>query len=170
MSNRLKVVRHAKSDRDDPTLTDHDRPLARRGVNALALMRDHLAADPRPVDTVLCSTARRAVETLGGIRSALSDDAHIEIERELYGATALGLVDRLRRIDGDPATVMLVGHNPGLEDLVLLLARDGDLRDQVALKYPTGAIATLSFEGGWSDLAPVAADLDDLFFPRRPRT
>ena len=65
---------------------------------------------------------------------------------------------------------MLIGHNPGLEDLALLLVGSGDKgrREQLAAKFPTGAAATLSFDGAWAGLEAGAARIDSLFTPRPP--
>lgn len=133
-------------------------------------MREHLAESVGP-DVVLCSTARRAVDTLEGIRPAFPDDADVRFEEELYGAGSSLLIRRLRTVGRDVDVAMLVGHNPGLEDLAMLLVDDGDpeLVARLTAKFPTGAIATLSFDRRWADLAPGDARLDGYFTPREPR-
>jgi len=171
---RIVIVRHAKSDWDDWSLADHDRPLAPRGVKALKRMRSHLAAG-EPVDLVLCSSARRTQDTLAGIREALPDDVEVRVEAGLYGASAWSLVDRLRQVDDSVASVMLVGHNPGVHDLAVGLtgpsgaAGDAEAWERLRTKFPTGAIATLSTEAAWPDVDADCADLDDFFTPRPPR-
>lgn len=173
----MLVVRHAKSDWTDPSLADHDRPLAPRGIEALARMQDRLATGPRP-DLVLCSSARRALDTLAGIRPALPDAVEVEVERALYRADASALLDRLRTLGEDTGAVMIVGHNPALHDLALGLLGDVDgddgVRDEVArarlaAKFPTGAIAILTLGSRWVDLEPGCAVLDDFFTPRPAR-
>jgi phosphohistidine phosphatase len=168
---RLVLVRHAKSSWDDPTLADHDRPLAPRGVNALARMRAHVATLELPSLLVLCSTAARAVATFDGIRAALPDDAVIEHDRSIYATDGRALLDRVRAVDDVYESVLVVGHNPTLQDLALTLAGSGDAadREQLETKLPTGAIVTMSFEGGWGALAAGGAALDGLFTPRPPR-
>jgi phosphohistidine phosphatase len=171
---RLVIVRHAKSDWSDRSLADHDRPLAPRGVTALVRMRDHLAGSVPP-DLVLCSSARRARDTLDGIRPVLPDDVEVLIEDDLYDASSASLVDRVRQLDEAIASVMLIGHNPGLHDLAVELV--GDDRDhdaaagweQLVTKFPTGAIAMLSFQETWADIGPGCADLVEFFTPRPPR-
>lgn len=174
--HRIVIARHAKSDWNDWSLADHDRPLAPRGIKALSRMRDHVAGSVQP-DLVLCSSALRTQETLAGIREALPDDVEIRVEAELYGADASSLVDRLREVDDAVTSVMLVGHNPGLHDLAVDLigaGRDpGDEAagwEQLVAKFPTGAIATLSTTVAWPDINSGCADLDDFFTPRRPRS
>jgi phosphohistidine phosphatase len=170
---RVVIVRHAKSDWSDWSLADHDRPLAPRGIKALKRMRNHLAG-ASPPDLVLCSSARRTRDTLDGIAAALPDDVEIHVEDEIYDASAWSLVDRLRIIDDDVTTVMLVGHNPGLHDLAVDLVGEGDdadttMRERLMTKFPTGAIATVSFDGAWPDVESGCATLDDFFTPRPPR-
>jgi len=167
----LLLVRHVKSAWDDPSLADHDRPLAPRGTKALGRLADYLAgAEYRP-DVVLCSSSRRTRDTLEGIRVVLPDRARVELSGDLYLADANTLLARLHRLDNSDRCAMVVGHNPGLEDLVALLVGSGDagLRAQLAIKFPTGALAALSFEGAWADLDAGAARIGDLFVPRSPR-
>ena len=165
------LVRHAKSSWDDASLADHDRPLATRGVNALPRLRAHVAGSEHPIELVFCSTARRTVDTLAGFRDVLPEQAVVETDRGVYGADADELLGRLRGVGDEVGCVMVVGHNPTMQELTLLLAGsdDPDALAQVAAKLPTGAAVTLSFDGAWRDLAPGAAHLDDLFTPRPPR-
>jgi phosphohistidine phosphatase len=135
MGRHLTLVRHAKSDWGDPSLADHDRPLAPRGIRALPSLRNHIASLPPP-DLVVCSTSRRTVETLEGIRAALPQHARIEMERALYGATAETVLGRLHRLNSDVGCALVIGHNPALQDLAMLLsgAGDPDMRAQLAAK------------------------------------
>ena len=171
MRRRLVLVRHAKSSWADTSLSDFHRPLAPRGVGALPKMSDHLAANGVAPDLVLCSTATRTRETLAGIRSVLRDSTRVEFLDGIYGADTGALLGLVGGTSDDIACVMVVGHNPGMQDLALTLggSGDADLRRQLWNKYPTGAIATMSFDGRWEELGPGDAHLDDLFLPRRPR-
>src|SRR2546423_8442596 len=163
---RLYVLRHAKSAWDDPALADHDRPLAPRGRRAAKAIGRHLRAEGVEPELVLCSSARRARETLERIEPALGR-RRVRVERELYGAGADALLERLHAVPDAVASVMLIGHNPGLEDLVLSLARPADKRDEIEAKFPTAALATLAFDGEhWADLCPDAADLVAYVRPR----
>jgi phosphohistidine phosphatase len=121
---------------------------------------------------VLCSSSRRTVDTLEGIRAALPKRARIDVVDELCLADADTLVTLLRALDAQVGCAMLIGHNPGLEDLASLLAGSGDagLRTQLAAKFPTGALVALSFDGTWATLAAGAARIDALFMPRPPRS
>ena len=168
---RLVLVRHAKSSWDDESLDDHDRPLAPRGERALERMRSHVATLDLPTLYVVCSTAVRAESTLNGLRPALPDDAAIEHDRGVYDDDAGSLLDRIRRSGDHHATLMVVGHNPTLQDLACRLVAEGDPadREQLERKLPTGAIVSMSFDGDWNELAAGAARLESLFMPRRPR-
>ena len=108
---------------------------------------------------MLCSSARRTVLTCNGILPALPADTTVEIEQDLYGASGSRLLARLRRLDADVPSVLVIGHNPGMHSLASMLTGAGDpeLRGRLATAFPTGALATLSFDGSWADLAPGAA-------------
>jgi phosphohistidine phosphatase len=159
---QLVLVRHAKSSWDDPTVADHDRPLARRGRKALDRMRAYLEDRGVAPDVILCSSALRTRETLEGIRDGLSGTARVEVEDRLYGAGAEELLARLARLDDDVAGVMVVGHNPGVADVLEILTGTPQ-------SVPTGAIAVLSFTGPWRDVASASVTLDSLWRPRPPR-
>jgi phosphohistidine phosphatase len=90
----------------------------------------------------------------------------VSFEEELYAADADRLLERLRLVPADVESVLLVGHNPGLQDLALDLASAGDQLDELRRKLPTGALATLAFEGSWHELGPGQARLEDLVVPR----
>jgi phosphohistidine phosphatase len=167
MRRDLLLVRHVKSAWDDPSLADHDRPIAPRGMKAVRQLRDYLKrSDYRPT-VVLCSSSRRTVDTLDGIRAALPKRATVEVTDDLYLASADTLLARLHALDGTTGCAMVVGHNPAIEDLAAHLVGSGDtaLRQQLAAKVPTGALVALSFDGAWTDLGAGDARIDALFLP-----
>ena len=168
-TKQLFVLRHAKSSWEDPGLDDHERPLAPRGRRAAAVIAGHLSSNSIQPALVLCSSARRTVETLEGANPA---GEHL-IEPELYGATTSGLIERLRRVPDEVDSVMLIGHNPAVQTLVLRLAagRDGVAGpelSEVQRKFPTGALATLTIACAWSDLGPGCASLVSFVRPKQP--
>ncbi len=116
-------------------------------------------------EVVLCSSARRAQETLERMSLALGD-ASVVIEAELYPAPASGLLERLRRLPEETGSAMLVGHNPAMQELALSLAGPGSGRAAIEGKYPTGALAALSFEGSWRELDVGSAELVSFVTPR----
>jgi phosphohistidine phosphatase len=160
------LLRHAKSSRDDGTLSDRDRPLAPRGRRATKrLARWARKHDVRP-QLVVSSSAVRARETLSGVREGLGDP-EVWIEVALYAASVETLLERVRTLPDEAEEAMLVGHNPGLAALVLLLAEPGELRDRAEAKVPTGAIATLEADiASWSELEPGRARLVSFVVPR----
>ena len=114
---------------------------------------------------MLCSTAKRARQTLVRIEPALGRH-EVRAERQLYGASADALLARLRRLPDKVDKVLVIGHNPGLQELALVLAAEGPERERVGEKYPTAALATLEFDGGWHDLGPGGAQLVAFVRPR----
>jgi phosphohistidine phosphatase len=159
---RLFLLRHAKSSWDDPSLTDHDRPLAPRGERAAGLMGEHLRSSGIEPALVLCSSAVRTRQTLEGL--GLAGDTRIE--PGLYAASEETLLERLRQLPLELESAMLIGHNPGLEELTLILAGEGRHLHRVHRKFPTGALAMLEFDGEWRTLRPHAARLTDFVRPK----
>jgi phosphohistidine phosphatase len=163
---RLFLLRHAKSAWDDPTLRDRDRPLAPRGRKAARRMgrwaRKH---DVRP-QLVVCSSAVRARETLRRMLPGLGEP-EVWIEVTLYAASADTLLDRVHALPDEVDDAMLVGHNPGVMDLVLLLAAPGALRERASDNVPTGALAVLDVDvPRWPDVTAGSATLRRFVVPR----
>jgi phosphohistidine phosphatase len=166
VSPTLYLLRHAKSSWTDPALPDHERPLARRGRRACKLIAAHLRAERIAPALVLCSSAVRTRETLEGIAPALPGATELRVDGALYGASASDLLTILRALPEDLDAVLLIGHDPGMHDLTLSLARPGALRDEVRPKFPTAALATLTLTTSWAAAAPGTADLTAFVTPR----
>jgi phosphohistidine phosphatase len=164
----LYLLRHAKSSWSDSGLSDHDRPLAKRGREATAALAAHMTSARIAPAVVLCSTATRAQETLGGVRRAFDDDVAVWSDAGLYGADGTELLAVLRELPATVPSAMVVGHNPGLQDLALTLAGRGDESALARLhgKFPTGALATLTLPATWAALAGGTAALHALVVPR----
>jgi phosphohistidine phosphatase len=164
----LFVLRHAKSSWAEPAVPDHDRPLAPRGEEALARLRRYLAREGVSPAVVLCSSARRTVLTCSGIMPALPAETTVEIEDDLYAASGPRLLARLRRLDDEVPSVLVIGHNPGVQSLASMLSGAGDpeLRGRVVTKFPTGGFAALAFSSSWADLTPGSATLEAFVVPR----
>ncbi len=175
-TKQLFVLRHAKSSWDDPGLDDHDRPLAPRGQRAAKLLAAHVREHQIRPQQVICSSARRTLETCEGV----DPGGEIVIEPELFAASAGDVLERLHRVPEATASVMVIGHNPALQVLVLrligangrnsfLVDRDeapDSMRAELQRKFPTGALATLSFDCAWNELSAGRAQLLDLVRPR----
>ena len=166
--HRLLLLRHAKSSWDDPELADHERPLASRGRRAARALRRHVRDKGLDPQLVLCSSAVRAAQTWDAIRDGIAGDPDIEISDGLYEAGADDLLERLRGVPETVECVLLVGHNPSMEQLAAELSGPGDPEALAAMtfKYPTGGLAQLSFDGPWAGLAPGSAHLDSFVVPR----
>jgi phosphohistidine phosphatase len=154
---RLFLLRHAKSSWDDPRLDDHDRPLAPRGLRASAVMAEHLRQERIAPTLVLCSPARRTRETLERVMPL--DRAEVRIEDELYRASSKDLLQRLREVPDEVDSVMLIGHQPAIQQLALQLAAEGSELERLKAKFPTAALASLDFPGEWSGLGRGSAEL-----------
>jgi phosphohistidine phosphatase len=163
---RLYLLRHAKSSWDEPGLADHDRPLAPRGRRASKLIAEHLEWRGIAPELVLCSSSKRTRQTLSGIAGALGDETEVEFEPDLYAAPASELLDVLHGVSDEVGSVMLIGHNPGIENLTLDLARPGPELARVRHKFPTAALATLEFDVGWRDLGPESCALVSFVKPK----
>ncbi|MET8246843.1 histidine phosphatase family protein [Streptomyces sp. NPDC005202] len=165
---RLVVLRHAKSAWPEG-VADHDRPLAPRGRrDAPAAGRALAEADWLP-DLALCSTALRARQTWELASAQWGTPPPVRHEPRLYAAGLPALLAAVRETAPEVETLLLIGHNPGLEELVLELAGDGldDTLDRLRVKFPTSAIAVLAWHGvSWRALAPGTALLTALTVPR----
>jgi phosphohistidine phosphatase len=164
----LILLRHLKSSWDDPGLPDHDRPLAPRGRRAGTRIRREIQDEGIAPQLVLCSSAVRAVGTWKAICAGVPEGRRVEIEPGLYAASAESLLGRLRRVPDELETVLLIAHNPGIGDLALGLAGTGDAKalERMQAKYPTGGLATLTFEGSWTDLGWAGTQLVEFVVPR----
>jgi len=166
VAKRLHLLRHAKSSWDDPALADRDRPLAPRGRKAAKRLARHLdEAGVRP-DLVLCSPSVRTRQTLERVARGLPDGVQVELEDGLYAASAQTLLERLRAVPDATGAVLVIAHNPGLHDLARLLAGRGTGIARLEEAFPTGALATLGFDGVWAGLRAGACELVELVFPR----
>ncbi len=145
----LHLLRHAKSEAGSGD--DHERQLAERGVTACGLVGRYLREKEVRPGLVLCSTAARARATIGTIAAAAGwnpENPPIEFDTDLYMASAGGLLAVARRTSDACDSLMLVGHNPGMEDAARMSVGGGDPEalDAFAGKYATGALATIVFD------------------------
>ncbi len=163
----LFLLRHAKSSWNDPMLDDFDRPLNPRGLRSAPVMGEYMKSKGYAPDLVLCSSARRTLETLSLIKPFIGLDLPTRIEDGLYLASADSIIMRAREIDDRFAAVLWIGHNPGLEDAVLLLTtRKGENTQQTQV-MPTAALAMLTMDvASWRDVGEGTARLSDFSAPR----
>jgi phosphohistidine phosphatase len=163
----LYLLRHAKSSWSDPTLPDRERPLSRRGRRDTKRVAEHLLRLGIEPELVLCSTAERTRETLALLRPALVPPI-VSLEVGLYAAPADKLLERLRAVPEQVISVLLIGHNPGLQDLALLIASAGTELERLEAKFPTAALATLTLRRiTWRRLSEGDAVLTAFVVPKR---
>jgi len=162
----LGLLRHAKSDWDDMSLRDFDRGLNDRGRRGAAVIGGHIRDHGVHWDLLLASPAERVKRTLDATR--LSIPTHWD--EHIYLADSDALIEALRDIDGDPDSVLMMGHNPGLQELIFDLVpaeRENGLFATAAEKFPTATFAVLELAiDRWADCAPGCGTLVHLTRPR----
>lgn len=165
----LTLLRHAKSGWDDAIPRDFDRPLNPRGRRAAARMGREMRALGLAFDHVLASPAVRVVETLEELEGGYGTPLGATWDKRAYLASAQSLLDLVAETPDAAGSLLLVGHNPGLEDLVLLLVPEvpGSLRDSVEEKYPTATLAQIALDvPAWSAVRPGCGALTRFVRPR----
>ncbi|WP_439575888.1 SixA phosphatase family protein [Phreatobacter sp.] len=165
---RLILLRHTKSDWP-AGLRDRDRPLAARGRRAAPLMGRVLVERGLVPDRALVSTARRTTETWDLARAGHPDLPAGTGEPRIYEAPAFQLANVIREVPDPVQTLLMVGHNPGMEDLAFELVGSGDeaARARLGRKYPTGGLAVIACAiDSWRDLARHCGRLDAFVVPR----
>jgi phosphohistidine phosphatase len=154
----LVILRHAKSAWPDG-LPDAQRPLTKRGVRdaraAGRWLHDHVGS----LDAVVCSSAERTRQTWALVSDVLTDPPRPTYDDRIYGAPPDVLLDVVRDLADDVGTALLIGHNPGVEELVGLLSGQW-------CGMGTSSVAVLSWPGSWVEAAPQVADLRDHITPR----
>lgn len=153
---RLTLLRHAKSSWDDPVARDFDRSLNERGQRAAVRMGRFLRDQGLRFDAVIASPAVRVKETLAGVETGLGAALDARFDRRVYMASAATLLDIVQHAANAADRLLLVGHNPGLEDLAMLLTPDdgAPLRGELAVKYPTATLCEIGFDADdWRDIA-----------------
>ena len=163
----LIAVRHAKSSWDHD-VEDHDRPLSARGRRDADALGRLLAQQALTPDLVLCSTAARTRETWERAQAVGVTAGEVRLVRGVYHAWVPELVRLLRETPDELSTVLLLGHSPGIPDLVEHICVRTDSADwaQLDQKYPTSGLAVVRLPGPWSELGSSSADLVSFAIPR----
>lgn len=158
----LLVMRHAKSSWKTPGLTDHERPLNRRGERDAVQMAKFLESAKIKISRVAASTARRADMTAKALVKTIDslEPKQLESRDDFYLAAPISYLSYLKELDDKVSTVILIGHNPGLESLVELLGGRWET-------MPTAAIACFDCSASsWSDVGPSTFRLDHMWRPK----
>jgi phosphohistidine phosphatase len=167
------LFRHAKSDWADDGLKDHERPLSERGKKAAPQMAAYIKSNKYRPDIILCSTARRTVETFDALKEALGDDLTVRFEDAIYLAEPHKLLERLKWLDDGLKSAMIIGHNPGMAQLAAQLTRSPEDVDEEKLhkrmreKFSTAALAVIKIPiKAWADLKDGKGRLADFMRPK----
>lgn len=165
----LTLFRHAKSSWSHPGLGDFDRPLSERGEEAVPKMAAYLAEQGLVPDLVLCSSARRTRETLGLALPCWRTKPKIDYVKALYLADVPALLAATRDAPPDVRHLMIVGHNPGLQNFALkLIGSKAKGAGAISRKFPTAAIATITFDtDDWQAIELGAGHLHAFVTPKQ---
>lgn len=166
---RLMLLRHAKSDWSTAGQRDIDRPLSARGREAAALMGRYMAQHGLAPDRALVSSARRTRETWERLAPAFERQPDFAYEPRLYEAAPAQMLALVQATEPAAHTLLLIGHNPGMEELGEMLVATGDIdaRQQMLEKFPTGALAIIDFAvDSWREAHPKGGRLDRFVLPR----
>ncbi|HEY1630587.1 MAG TPA: histidine phosphatase family protein [Rhizomicrobium sp.] len=165
---RLLLLRHAKASPDGKASRDHERELTARGRANAAQMGAWLHTSGYEPDLVLCSDAARTAETWRIAAQELDASPRVEFLEQLYLAPAKRIQAIIREAE-DAGALLIVGHNPGMEDCAAELAHaDGNAhRERMGEKFPTAALAVLEFDiATWRDMAPASGRLAEFIKPK----
>ncbi|MGF1474359.1 MAG: histidine phosphatase family protein [Geminicoccaceae bacterium] len=153
----LVLFRHAKSSWSSPSLADVDRPLTARGQKAAPRMAAHLGEEGHQTDWIWCSSARRTRETWELMAPLWAAEPVIAFDPGLYLAQPADISSRIKETPERIASVMVIGHNPGLQELAVELSalKPGEVADEIAAHFPTAAAAIFELNmDHWAELAP----------------
>jgi len=170
---RLYILRHAKAAPGEPGQDDHARALTLRGITDAELVARYLAKSGTALDRVLVSTSARTVQTADLVLRELSSPPRADYRDALYLAEAGKILAMIQGLPARTGTVMVIGHNPGLEELAAFLAREPvrrkerERRGVLEEKFPTCALAVLDFDiERWRDIQPGEGALVDFVRPK----
>jgi len=167
---RLMLLRHAKSAWDDPGLADHERSLNARGRDAAPRMAAYMRAEGLVPDRAVVSSSRRTRETWALLSAELPFVPSVVIEERIYEASPDALLAVVRETPDEARRLLVVGHNPGLQLLALILARRDmtEARRSLTKKFPTAALAVLDFHAaqGWSEIFPDTGVIERFVTPK----
>lgn len=155
MTKQLIILRHAKSDWGDASITDAERPLNERGIEAAKLTGSYMDREGLVPERILCSTATRAQRTLELVTQAWQSPPPVESVAQLYMAEPETLMSLIRSADESTRRLMIIGHNPGLAQTVYFLVHDHDPNDaaRILVKFPTAGLAVIELETQpWSEV------------------
>ena len=156
----LFLMRHAKSSWDDPSLADFDRPLNARGERDAPRMGELMRRESFAPDVIVCSPAARARQTAIAAKEAARLGAEIRFDERIYEASPNALRQVAAEIGNDHESLMLVGHNPGMEGFIRYITG-------LIEPMPTAALAVIELDiGSWSEISDDTGRLVNVFRPK----
>ena len=162
----LLLFRHAKSDWGDPDLKDFDRPLNERGEKSAERMGSWMKKSHIQPEWIVCSSAKRAQQTLQGLRKHLDiPDTLINYEDRLYQADTYTLLDIMAQCPQDMDNIMLIGHNPTFEELLIYLCGSKLPLSPKGKLMATATLAQVNLPDDWQQLAPKCGKLQQITRP-----
>ncbi len=169
---RLYLLRHAQASRGGLTVRDIDRSLAESGRSEMDGMARLMVRNAYMPERIVCSSARRTRETLAALLPHLPADLDIGVTRRVYEADDEALLAEIARCGGEASSLLLIGHNPGIEDLARMLVAGGDAEAIAELEaaFPTAALAVIDLSAaGWREVGPQRGHLAAFHTPRKSR-
>jgi len=169
MQKTLYILRHAKAETGLPHQDDHSRKLVERGIEAAQIVGAYMYGQGIKPSKIICSDAVRTHETWSQIEGIYRLPMNVEFSRKIYLSSANEMVQQLTTLPNQISSVLLIGHNPGVHQLCLKFAKDGDedLLDLMHLKFPTCALASIDLGvTTWSDIANAHGTLLDFVTPK----
>jgi phosphohistidine phosphatase len=166
---RLMLLRHAKADRAEPGESDYARPLTLRGEETAARVGVYLARHGLVPDRVLCSPSRRTKETWAAAAKELGSAPPVAYEGKLYDATSDTILALIRETETPVHSLLVIGHNPGLQEFAVALIASGDVevREHLHEKLPTSGLVVIDLAiDAWTGLHRKSGRLDRLLVPR----
>lgn len=169
MQKTLYLLRHAKAENGASSQDDKSRGITARGIKATEYIGKYMRERQIEPQKVLCSSAIRTTETLMKIEHACNQTFPVEYSDKLYHASAAEMLNVIAQVDASVNALLVVGHNPGIHELAMKLAKAGDesLIDKMAIKFPTCAIATFTCHmPDWGTLRQARTELVDFVSPK----
>ncbi len=165
---KLTLLRHAKSSWDDTVERDFDRPVNGRGRRAAARIGRWIADEGLAFDHVVASPAVRVRQTIEGVEDGLGRPLRPLWDTRIYLSSAATLLLLIQQLSDEKQDALLIGHNPGCEDLLLMLVPPGgDMRGEAELKYPTATLARMELDiERWADADENIGNLVRFIRPR----
>jgi phosphohistidine phosphatase len=165
---RLLLLRHAKAERSQPGGRDHDRMLTERGRTDAKMLGAYLARHAFIPDRAVVSAAARTRETWTLVAAAMGKAPPVSFEERLYDASPETILKAIKETGPDTGTLLVTGHNPGLQELAATLVASGDIeaRERLAREFPTSALVVISFAvENWNGVHPRGGRLEHFVTP-----